>query len=280
MNGMLSECPSRERQFCWYELVTSEAERAKTFYSSVMCWGVLNTSLPDRKYSLFTAGTALVSGVMNLPKNTAKMGMEAAWIGYIGVDDVDATASRIEHLGGALHVPPREIVNVSRYSIFSDPQTARLGLLKWAKPMQQKTADLTSLGRVGWHELLAADAEKAWTFYNEVFGWQRAEAEIRERGSYQLFSSRGITMGGILTKASIVPSARWLYYFNVADIDSAAERVNTAGGEIFNGPIELPNGNSMVQCKDPQGAIFALRSKRARSALGYFKDAEGRQWSW
>ena len=111
---------------------------------------------------------------------------------------------------------------------------------------------------VGWHELLAADSEKAWTFYNEVFGWQRAEAEVGEMGTYQLFSSRGQTMGGIVTKASVVPSARWLYYFNVSDINSAAERVKTEGGQILSGPIELPSGNAMVQCKDPQGAIFAL----------------------
>jgi predicted enzyme related to lactoylglutathione lyase len=271
---------AREHQFCWYELITSDSVSAKAFYSNVMGWGVLNTSIPDRGYSLFTAGTVLVGGLMDLPENTSGTGTEAAWIGYIGVDDVDATASRIEHLGGAVHVAPREVVNVSRYSIFADPQTARLGMLKWAKPMQQKPANLASTGRVGWHELLAADSEKAWTFYTEVFGWQRAEAEIGEMGPYQLFSSRGQTMGGIVTKASIVPSARWLYYFNVSDIDSAAERVKTAGGQIFNGPVELPSGNAMVQCKDPQGAIFALRSKPPRSALGYFKDAEGRQWSW
>jgi uncharacterized protein len=135
-------------------------------------------------------------------------------------------------------------------------------------------------GRPNHLQRLAADSEKAWTFYNEVFGWQRVEAEAGEMSTYQLFSSRGQTMGGIVTKASIVPSARWLYYFNVSDIDSAAERVKTAGGQVFNGPVELPSGNTMVQCKDPQGAIFALRSKRAHSAIGYFKDADGRQWSW
>ena len=277
---MLSKRPSRQGQFCWYELITTNTESAKTFYSNVMGWGVLNTSMPDGRYSLFSAGTVLVGGLMDLPKNTPRTGTEARWIGYVGVDDVDATASRIAHLGGTVQVAPAEVANVSRYSIIADPQTARLGLLKWAKPMQQKPADLTSTGQVGWHELLAADSEKAWTFYNEVFGWQRAEAEAGEMGTYQLFSSRGQTMGGIVTKASIVPSARWLYYFNVSDIDSAAERVKTAGGQVFNGPVELPSGNTMAQCKDPQGAIFALRSKRAHSAIGYFKDADGRQWSW
>jgi uncharacterized protein len=238
---------------------------------------------------LFTAGTVWVGGLMDFPKNTPKTGTEAAWIGYIGLTTsmrlpegpcTDATASRIEHLGGVVHVAPREVVNVSRYSIFADPQTARLGLLKWAKPMQQKPAGLSSTGRVGWHELLAADSENSWTFYNQVFGWQRAEAEIGVMGKYQLFASRGQTTGGIVTKASIVPSACWLYYFNVSDIDSAAERVKAAGGQIFNGPVELPSGNAMGQCKDPQGAIFALRSKRASRAIGYFKDAEGRHWAW
>ena len=32
----------------------------------------------------------------------------------------------IEHLGGAVRVPPREVVNVSQFSIFGDPQNASL----------------------------------------------------------------------------------------------------------------------------------------------------------
>jgi hypothetical protein len=278
---MSSEHPlRRQSHFSWYELITTDAEAAKTFYKKVMGWGVLNASIPERRYSLFTAGTVLVGGLMELPENTPRPVTEAAWIGYIGVDDVDATTKLIEHRGGAVHVIPREVVNVSRYSIVADPQTAVLGLLKWAKPMQQKPASLASTGRVGWHELLAEDSEDAWTFYSEVFGWETTNAEIGEMGTYQLFASRGHTMGGIVTKASAVPSSCWIYYFNVEDIHSAAERVVSAGGQIFNGPVDLPSGNSMIQCRDPQGAIFALRSKPDHSPIGYFKDAEGRQWSW
>jgi predicted enzyme related to lactoylglutathione lyase len=106
---MLSERPSRQGQFCWYELITTNTESAKTFYSNVMGWGVLNTSMPDRRYSLFSAGTVLVGGLMELPKNTPRTGTEARWIGYVGVDDVDATASRIAHLGGTVQVPRRKL---------------------------------------------------------------------------------------------------------------------------------------------------------------------------
>jgi uncharacterized protein len=177
---MLSERPSRQGQFCWYELITTNTESAKTFYSNVIGWGVLNTSMPDRRYSLFSAGTVLVGGLMDLPKNTPRTGTEARWIGYVGVDDVDATASRIAHLGGTVQVAPTEVANVSRYSIFADPQTARLGLLRWARPPLQKPAGLGTIGQVGWHELLASDWQNAFAFYSELFGWQSADADIGE----------------------------------------------------------------------------------------------------
>ena len=35
-----------------------------------------------------------------------------------------------------------------------------------------------------------------------------------------------------------------------------------AGGKIINGPMEVPGGSWIVQCKDPQGAMFALVGPR------------------
>ena len=50
----------------------------------------------------------------------------------------------------------------------------------------------------------------------------------------------------------------WLYYFNVEDIDAASGRVAAGGGKITNGPMQVPGGNWIIQCQDPQGAHFAL----------------------
>jgi predicted enzyme related to lactoylglutathione lyase len=172
------------RRFAWYELITTEAEAAKEFYSKVMGWGVLDASLPDRAYTLFAAGNDLVSGLMDWPEEGQRTGGKPAWIGYIGVDDVDATAGRIRDLGGTVHVPPTDVINVSRFSIFADPQTARLGLLRWARSPLQKPADLGTIGQVGWHELLASDWQKAFAFYSELFGWQSTDADIGEMGTY------------------------------------------------------------------------------------------------
>jgi uncharacterized protein len=54
-----------------------------------------------------------------------------------------------------------------------------------------------------------------------------------------------------------MPAPFWLYYVAVGGIDSAADRVKQAGGQVIHGPVEVP-GTWIVQCLDPQGAMFAL----------------------
>ena len=95
-----------------------------------------------------------------------------------------------------------------------------------ADPAQAQSAELGNAGHVGWHELLAADWEKAFAFYGELFGWQKAETPTSvAMGTYQLFSAGGQTIGGMFTKPATLPLPFWLYYFNIGDIDAAAERV-------------------------------------------------------
>ena len=274
-------------RFAWYELLTTDVPAAKAFYTEVMGWGAWDASVPGRPYILFTASDASVGGLMDLPQDARQAGVQPSWIGYVGVDDVDAAADRIARLGGVVHVPPTNVGNISRFSIFSDPQAARLALFKWLQPSHQPPAAPDAPGRVGWHELLAADQEEALAFYGELFGWEKAEADLGEMGTYQLFSAGGQTLGGMITRPATVPVPCWLYYFNVNDVDAAAQRVKASGGEI-QGPIEMPGGSSIVLCADPQGALFALEGTRGRNPVGYFerpgsRDAagpRGRRWSW
>jgi uncharacterized protein len=267
-------------RFAWYELVTTDVEAAKTFYAEVVGWGAQDASMPGVSYTLFTAAGASVCGLVGLPEDARQSGFEPGWLGYVGVDDVDAAADRIIALGGAVQVPPTDIPNVSRFSVAVDPQRATIALFKWHdwdRPRDEQAAELDAPGRVGWHELLAADWEQAWSFYGALFGWQKATANIGAMGTYQQFSAAGQTIGGMFTKPAVVPTPFWLYYFNVGDIDAAAQRVQTGGGQIFNGPIEVPGGGRwIVQCTDPQGAIFALVGTRSHNGIGYFERAAAR----
>jgi predicted enzyme related to lactoylglutathione lyase len=254
--------------FIWYQLLTTDVEAAQAFYAEVVGWGTRDASGPGMPYTLFTAGEASVAGLMGLSEDAATMGARPRWLGYVGVDDVDATADRIQRLGGVVHVPPMDIPDVSRFAIVADPQMATVGLFKGTKPRQEQVADPRSRGRVGWHELLAADWKQAWAFYGELFGWQKAQTNVGAMGEYQQFSAGGQTIGGMMNKPPTVLHPCWLYYFNVGDIDAAVKRVRAGGGQVLKGPIEVLDGNWIVQCVDPQGVMFALIGQRG---LGYFE---------
>jgi uncharacterized protein len=254
-------------RFAWYELLTTDIAAAKAFYRSVTGWGVRDASTPDLAYNIFTMGEAAVGGLMELPEAARKMGATPRWMGYVGVSDVDAAADRITRLGGTVYVPPTNS-NIGRISVVADPQTATLALVQGLIPGRQEPAELDRSGHVGWHELLAADWPKALAFYGELFGWQKADSEIGiPTNTYQLFCAGGQTIGGMFTKRPIEPVPYWLYYFNIGDIDAAAERVRRGGGTIFEGPFEVPGGSWIARCIDPQGAIFALQGQRSQDGI-------------
>jgi predicted enzyme related to lactoylglutathione lyase len=260
----------RPGRFAWYELMTTDVAAARAFYSNVVGWEARDASTTELAYTLFTAGNGPVSGLMALPEEARRMGATPRWMGYVGVDNADATTDRIKRLGGAVYVPPTDS-NIGRISVVADPQTAILALVEGLKTGSSEPAELDQPGHVGWHELLAADWAKAFGFYAELFGWQKVDTESGPVDAYQLFSAGGQTIGGMFTKRPVEPIPYWLLYFNVGDIDAATERVRRGGGQVFEGPFVVPEGSWIARCIDPQGAIFALQGKRNRDAIA--KDA-------
>ena len=258
-------------RFVWYELMTTDMAAAKAFYTKVVGWGTEDASMPGMAYTLFTVKGVSVGGLLDLPKAAMQVGERPGWIGYVEVDDVDGAAVRVKELGGTVYVPPRDIPNVSRFAVVADPQTAMLALVKGREPGRRQAASLRAPGRVGWHELFAADTATAFAFYREVFGWQKGIAETGAKGTYQLFAAVGETVGAMLTKPAETPVPFWLYYFNVADIDAAMSRVKAGGGEILRGPEEVPDGSWIVHCTDPQQTMFALIGRRSYRAVGFLE---------
>src|SRR5262245_65887591 len=112
---------SSHGRFVWYELATTDREAAKAFYTEVVGWGTQDASMPGVAYTLFTAGGASVSGLMDLPEDVRAMGFRPSRLGYVGGNDVDGTAELIQQLGGALQVPPKDVPNSSPIQIAVSP---------------------------------------------------------------------------------------------------------------------------------------------------------------
>ena len=65
-------------------------------------------------------------------------------------------------------------------------------------------------------------------------------------------------MGAMMQRPEQVPAPQWCHYFWVDSITAAKERVETAGGQVVNGPHEVPGQLWIIQGIDPQGALFSL----------------------
>jgi predicted enzyme related to lactoylglutathione lyase len=251
-------------RFVWYELLTTDPEAAEAYYCEVIGWGTQPVPGPYGPYTLFTAGETPVCGLMQQPEPAKTRGAPPTWMGHVLVDDVDAATRKARSLGATVYLEPRDIPNVCRHSVIADPQMATIGMMAWAHPQKDGPPGAAALpGRIGWHELLTTDWENGYDFYNTLFGWQKADAlTLDEIGTYQVFATGGQPVGGMFNKPAVIPITFWLYYFNVADFDAAVGRITAHGGEIANGPVEVPGGGWIVQARDPQGAVFALVGQR------------------
>jgi len=248
-------------KFVWYELMTTDQEAAEAFYRAVVGWKTADAGQPDMRYTILSAGERGVAGLMALPAEACAAGARPGWIGYVGVADVDAAAARLTGAGGLIHRPPADIPNVGRFAVVADPGGAVFALFT-PRASEQEPAPVApnTPGHVGWHELYAADGEeKAFAFYAGQFGWTTADKlDMGPTGTYRIFATGGAPLGGMMNKPAEMPGSAWQYYFNVAGIDAAIERITANDGQVLMGPHEVPGGSWIVQGTDPQGAMFAL----------------------
>ena len=250
-------------RFVWYELMTTDLAAARAFYGPVVGWQASDSEMPGMQYWMFKVGERPVAGLMDLPEDARKMGTPPSWIGYVWVPDLDAAVAKAASSGGTVYVQPTDIPNVGRFAIVADPGGAVLGLFKSANPADDQAPDQDAPGGVGWHELYAGDLASAFAFYAGLFGWEKKDAmDMGEMGTYQIFGTADTALGGMMTKPPMIPMPYWGYYFRVGNIDEAAERVKASGGQILNGPMEVPGGDFILQGLDPQGAAFALVGTR------------------
>lgn len=247
----------------WYELMTSDMAAAEKFYQNVIGW----TSAPFRgdpePYNVFKrSGDVQVGGVMRTPKG---MNMPPFWSMYVAVPKLEDSVAQIKRLGGSELSEIIDIPNVGRMQMMKDPQGAAFYIIQPA-PREERPEVPAEIGEASWHELMTTDAEAAMKFYTEVFGWQASESmDMGAMGKYHMFNRPIGMIGGMMNKppelAQVPP--HWGIYFRVADINAATERVKANGGQILNGPMEVPGGDKIVNAMDPQGAAFSLHARKA-----------------
>lgn len=247
--------------FVWHELRTTDLKGAEEFYTHVVGWQAKSSGDPGGvPYTLLAVNDVPAAGLMQLTPQMAEGGMKPSWAGFIGVDDVDAYAKRVEQAGGKLHCAPMDIPGVGRFVSVEDPQGAAFLLFKEAYEYPPQRPATGTPGTVGWNELSANDEQSAWPFYSDLFGWKvDTTMDMGPMGTYRIFNNGAGPIGAMMTrdpKNSPVPF--WLFYFNVENIDAAEARIKEKNGQVLMGPHQVPGDQWIILGLDPQGALFAL----------------------
>lgn len=247
--------------FFWYELMTSDVPAAEAFYKKVIGWNTEPFPDSDMSYTVVKAGDTGIGGIMTVPESAKAMGAGPAWLGYIKSGDINADTDAVAKAGGQIYQPPQEIGGgVGTMSVVADPQGATYMLLQPNGPEMPPPPAMTP-GTVGWCELLTDGWEKAFDYYSGLYGWTKGEAvDMGEMGTYLTFMQVGDQGGGMMNKLAHIPMPYWGFYFTVEGIDDAAKRCTDNGGQITFGPMEVPGGQWVVNCMDPQGAHFSMVS--------------------
>ena len=252
----------------WYELMTPDPLGAKAFYEAVVPgWSVGERNPGPLDYRMIgrsDGGNA--AGVLGMDEAMHGDGARPLWLGYISVEEVDASIAQVEGRGGAVHMPATDIDGVGRIAMVADPQGNPFYMMTPRPPEGQEggQSDVFSAEaeqRVGWNELSTPDPAAARTFYGELFGWTSDEfMPMGELGEYRFFDHGSQRIGAM---CGVMPggSAGWRYYIRVPSIAAAVEAVNAGNGAVSMGPHEVPGGDHIIIGNDPQGAEFALVGK-------------------
>jgi predicted enzyme related to lactoylglutathione lyase len=247
----------------WYELMTSDPAAAETFYKKVVGWTAAPFEESPNPYTVFKrSGDVGVAGLMKTPDG---MNMPPFWSMYIAVPKLEEALAHIKRLGGSELSGIIDVPTVGRLEMVKDPQGAAFYIIE-PEPRGERPETAPEVGEASWHELMTTDMDAAMKFYQDVFGWKPSESmDMGEMGRYQMFDRPHGMIGGMMNKgpemANVPPY--WGIYFRVPDVDAAVERVKANGGQILNGPMEVPGGDRILNALDPQGAAFSLHSKKA-----------------
>jgi predicted enzyme related to lactoylglutathione lyase len=247
----------------WYELMTTDPAAAEKFYRTVVGWTAMPFEGSPEPYTIFKRkGDVNVAGLMKVPEG---MHMPPFWAMYVAVPKFEEAVAHIKRLGGGELSPAMDIPTVGRIQMLKDPQGAAFYIIQPASS-EERPENAPEPGEGSWHELMTTDAEAAMKFYTEVFGWKASETmDMGEMGKYHMFNRPQGMIGGMMNKPPEMADAPpfWGIYFLVTDIDAAVERIKANGGQILNGPMEVPGGDRVLNAMDPQGAAFSLHARKA-----------------
>lgn len=128
------------------------------------------------------------------------------------------------------------------------------------KPTMEEHA-LASGSTFVWHEVYAADVQKAIEFYTKNLGFGTTSMDMGgEVGTYHMLTKNGKGVAGVMPTnmpGHEVPP-HWSVFLAVDDVDARLEKCTADGASIVVPAMDVPTVGRMALISDSQGAHIWL----------------------
>jgi hypothetical protein len=246
--------PQIPGKFVWHNLVTTDGETARQFYSGLFGWEF--DVKKDGRYSVITFQGRNLGGILDVSKdeNPPKRGH---WLSAISVASVEASLAAVDKAGGKQLDAPIDVAGVGRVVTVEDADGALLHLLSpdAADPPDVEPPVHTWL----WHELLANHADRELEFYETAFGYRIEPLKKNPSSEYRVLWSSGDARAGIIKNPFEKTRSTWIPYIRVDDPAALADRVLALGGSVVIAPRPDVRDGTLALVVDPSGAPLALQ---------------------
>jgi predicted enzyme related to lactoylglutathione lyase len=270
--------PERERYIpgvpCWVDTSQPDPAAATEFYRGLFGWD-FEDAMPEGSGAHYFMGRIRggdVAAVGSVPPGSPP---EPMWNTYVSVDSADKAVARARDAGGEA-MDAFDVMDAGRMAVITDPEGATLCV--WEPKQNPGARVVNEHGSLNFNTLATRDIEGAKAFYGSLFGWQLLSIpsgpmwalpaygdhlEETTPGLREQMVQMGAPDGFIDVVAALAPiaegdtstPARWSVTFAVDDIDAIADKAKELGGQVVEGPTDLP-WSRQATIEDPQGATF------------------------
>lgn len=245
---------------CWVDLMTSDYDKSKAFYTGLFGWTFEQSGEEFGDYVVFSSEGHSVAGMMHSQPDS---GLPDLWSTYLASADIDKSVETATSAGAVVHVPIMDVGDVGRMAFLMDPAGGAFGL--WQAGTHTGFGKYNAPGSVGWDEYHSKDFAASKEFYGKVFGYEWAITSDTDEFRYVTAKIDGNDVAGMMDSASFLPAdvpSHWTLYFSVSSVDESVGRALELGGSVARPAEDTPFGR-LADMFDATGANFKLHQPPA-----------------
>lgn len=246
-------------QPCWIDVMTSDSQKSKEFYTKLFSWTAIDQGEQYGNYIMLLAKGKVVAGIGEKPKDAP---YPDAWTTYLASDNVENTCAAVVKAGGTILMPKMQVGDQGSMAMIADPSGAPLGV--WEAEKHAGYEITSEENTPVWHELCSKEYETAIDFYKQVFAWKTKVMVDNEHARYTVvLGEKSPDMLGVFD-AKNMPGENcsyWTVSFGATDVAGMVEKAKSLGATVVKDITDAGGYGQIAIIADPTGANFMLHSK-------------------